>query len=358
MGVRRRNRAWLAAGLMMFILSSCGGISMGDRAIVKAVYLNEEEGRIQAALAVFQCGPSADTAAVAEQARIYTGEGETVDEALYCAERAQNKRPFYAQNELLLLGPGTVRKDISPYLRFFEQENAARPNMAVFLTTLSLDAFCACEDRMSQVVGGAQRIADGKTQDAGAYRTITEAAPGSGQAHGWLPVLSFSPLQNGFIGVRSLVLLRDGRADGLLQDEMMQMALVLAGKTRRITLAGELDGEGFTMITQPLRMVKTVGESAQQMSLQLTGAVEELTVGGRASSDEQMRSRLEPLNRYLQELLQDLMADTFGRGNDAFGLSWWMRAQNAAAVEQLAQQGLLYDAGRITVQVSLYALQQ
>ena len=124
----------IALTLLLMLLCGCKqSRSLGERAIVKMVYLDESGGQVQAGLVVFTCAPNSDTASVEGQAKIYTAQGKSIEEALYKAEQQQNKKPFYAQNEILLLGPGAAR-NVTPYLSYFADENAARPNLAAFLT--------------------------------------------------------------------------------------------------------------------------------------------------------------------------------------------------------------------------------
>ena len=102
--MKKRLSILLAVALL---LSGCGaGRSLSERAIVKTIYLDASGQGYQAALVVFTCQPVADTKSVEEQAEIFTGSGESIEEALADAEQQQNKQAFYAQNELLLLGPG------------------------------------------------------------------------------------------------------------------------------------------------------------------------------------------------------------------------------------------------------------
>ena len=340
-------------------LTGCGGRSLGERAIVKAVYLNETEDGVEAALAVFICEPNSDTASVEGEAKIYLAKGKNIDDALYQAERKQNKKPFYAQNELLLLGPNTVKSDVTPYLAYFEQENAARPNLSVFLTTMSGEGFSQCEKSISEVVREGERIADSAAQDGGASRSIYEAAPGEGKADGWLPVLTFDKEPDSFMGVRSLVLLRGGKADGMLRDAQMQLALLLAGKTDQLAITDTIDGHDVTMTTQHLQVVKEPGTGKPfSLAVRVEGALREVSVDGKNHHGTELRQLAPALNGYLETLLEQLERKTFARGNDVFGWAWWMSTQDAAAVQAARQAGTLYGESEVALHACLTALQQ
>ena len=148
----------IALTLLLMLLCGCKqSRSLGERAIVKMVYLDESGGQVQAGLVVFTCAPNSDTASVEGQAKTYTAQGKSIEEALYKAEQQQNKKPFYAQNEILLLGPGAAR-NVTPYLSYFADENAARPNLAAFLTPLTAEELSECEDVISDVVREGERL--------------------------------------------------------------------------------------------------------------------------------------------------------------------------------------------------------
>ena len=77
----------------------------GERAIVKAIYLDGTPGSYTASLVVFTCEPTTDTASAKGEAKIYSATEEDIGEALEAAEKEQAKVPFYAQNELFVPWP-------------------------------------------------------------------------------------------------------------------------------------------------------------------------------------------------------------------------------------------------------------
>ena len=125
-------------------------------------------------------------------AKIYTAQGKSIEEALYKAEQQQNKKPFYAQNEILLLGPGAAR-NVTPYLSYFADENAARPNLAAFLTPLTAEELSECEDVISDVVREGERLIGMGADEQDRTQSIFEInLSGTGGLDGYLPVFSFS----------------------------------------------------------------------------------------------------------------------------------------------------------------------
>lgn len=339
-----------AAILLLVLLLLCGcSRSLGERAIVKIVYLDEADGQIQAGLAVFTCTPNSDTASVEGEARIYTAQGASIEEALYQAERRQNKKPFYAQNEILLLGPGAAA-DATPYLKHFAAENAARPNLAAFLTPLTLEEFAACEDGIGDVVREGERLMNRSAQGTVLTQSLFALElPEENGMSGYLPVFSFSEEEKDFRGVRQLVLIRDGAPYRVLEDAPMQLFLLLAGQSTQIAMYTQIDGESVSFHAQQLCLtrVSSVDKGVPQLTVRLTGSVEDITVNGVPVEKEARQKAAGQINRYLNELAEELNEITFAQGNDIFHYGWWMKQYDAASCEALLRTGLLYETAQI-----------
>lgn len=101
---------------LLCTLCGCSSLSLGERAIVKAIYLDGTPGSYTASLVVFTCEPTTDTASAKGEAKIYSATEEDIGEALEAAEKEQAKVPFYAQNELLFLGPQITQTGIGKHL--------------------------------------------------------------------------------------------------------------------------------------------------------------------------------------------------------------------------------------------------
>ncbi len=318
--MRKRMDKLAAALLLLLLLGGCSR-SLGERAIVKLVYLDEADGQIQAGLAVFTCAPNSNTASVEGEARIYTAQGASIEEALYHAERQQNKKPFYAQNEILLLGPGTAR-DVTPYIEHFAGESAARPNLAVFLTPLSLSEFAECEE---------------------------------GIGDGYLPIFSFSKEQKDFCGVRELALIQDGKPYLTVKDTAMQLFLLLAGKADRLTVYTQVEGRTVSFSTQGLCLTHTalLRKGAPDLTVCLSGKLDGVTVNGVPVEGDEKLVVTDGINRHMELLAAALNEQTFTRGNDVFHYGWRMRQYDAAACDVLARAGLLYETARVAFQSNL-----
>jgi len=340
----------LAAALWLLLaLCGCASRSLGERAIVKMIYLDEADGKTQAGLVVFTCAPNSDTASVEGEAKIYTAEGGSIEEALYNAERQQNKKAFYGQNELLLLGPGAAQ-DATRFLAHFAGENAARPNLAAFLTALTAEEFSECEDVINNVVREGERLIGPGAEGEKRTQSIFELnLAGEDGLNGYLPVFSFSKDEKEFCGVQQIVLMRAGKPDAVLEETAMQLALLLAGKSSRLTVNTQIADESVSFTTQRLLVARTpsVENGVPCLSVRLTGMVDEITMNGVPLQKEQQTDAAQKINEYLAQLAEALDDAAFRRGNDIFHHAWWMGQRDAASVQALQETGLLYQTAQV-----------
>ena len=123
-------RAVILLFLAAVCFTGCSRSGIGDKVIVKAIYL-EYSGEYTATLLALRSAPSADTGEVTEQASYLSGQGATLGQALAAAEEKENRQVFYGQNGLLLLGPELCRAGAFEACRYLAKETSGRPNMAV-----------------------------------------------------------------------------------------------------------------------------------------------------------------------------------------------------------------------------------
>lgn len=344
-----------AAVLLVLSLCACGySKRLGERAIVKMIYLDETRAGVQAGLVVFTCEPNADTSAVQETAKLYTAVGRNVEEALSNAERQQNKKAFYAQNELLLLGPGTLR-GISPYLRFFTEENAARPNLSVFLTPYGIGELEECSETLSKIVYEAERMAADPRGQGSTGRIFELDTTGSAGVSGALPVYTFSKDESDYFGVKRLMLFHRGIPVGELEKEQMQLYLLLSGKSDRLEINTEIEGRPVSFGTQRLYLSHTAKTVAgvPQLEVNVTGKLDSTMIDGKPVGKEHARSASAQINRHLGETAQRLNDSAFSHGNDLFGSRRWMRLYDRARCDELEAQGAFYEKAKVTFRFSL-----
>lgn len=332
---------------LCLLLGGCGAPrALSERAIVKALYLDGKPGHIEAALVVVTCKPSANTAEVTGEPKIYTGAGKTIDAALRDAEQKQNKQPFYAQNRLLLLGPNAVQSGVSPFLRYFGEEEVSRTNLSIFLTTCTVKQFEALSDSIADIVDEGERIVDGALAEGNASRGTHELHyHEDGDFYGYLPVLSLQ--KDSAARVQGLVVFANGMPAQAASGTRMQLALLLAGKAQRLNVRLETGDTQTTLITQRLRIERAVDTHNLTMTLTVRGRLESTQQNGRILQGAEEASALAECNAQLTRVLQQLCADTFAMNNDIFAFSWWLRSENETLYRRLIQEKGLYTQERV-----------
>lgn len=154
-------------------------------------------------------------------------------------------------------GPAPAR-NVTPYLSYFADENAARPNLAAFLTPLTAEELSECEDVISDVVREGERLIGMGADEQDRTQSIFEInLSGTGGLDGYLPVFSFSKEEKEFRGVRQMVLFCSGAPYAVLEDAAMQMFLLLNGKARQLTVNTQIEGRVVSFRTQQLQLTHT-----------------------------------------------------------------------------------------------------
>ncbi|MEG2673296.1 MAG: hypothetical protein RR937_08985 [Ruthenibacterium sp.] len=315
---------------------------LGERAIVKAIYLDQTDNIITVALVVFTCASGTDLSSVSGQARIYTGSGNSVDDAIHAAEKEQNKHPFYAQNELLLLGDGAVQGAAAPLLSYFAQDDTMRQNLHVFYTPATLQELIDCEPHMSEIVRVCEGMIHKSADDSHAAQSIYALDE---NACGYLPILKLQNSETTPVQMDGLLLLQNGTAMTTLRDLPLQLTLLLSQQTNALTLHFTADECATTVVTQNLFLQKEIKNKT--LVLKLCGRAERCTQNGRILEEEMQTHVLACVNEQLEQAFLQLNDSTFLQENDIFHFTWWLRQNDNVAVEQLLQDEKFYHPQRV-----------
>lgn len=328
------------------LLTGCSKSGIGDKVIVKAIYLEQSE-TYTASLLTLRSEPSADTGEVTEQAYILTGEGANLFEALAAAEQSENKQIFYGQNELLLLGPKLARQGLFEACRYLAAETSGRPNMAVYAVDLSPQEFSATEEKGKAVVESIQQL-----EKKGYYKTYLYQL-GAAQQNGVLPCIS---LAEGKAAPLGLQVYKQGRPQLLLQNAQTELATLLAGQRRNLQLELELEAGPIRFTVRSPRLLY---ESERQggeptLSVCFTGHIQKLTTPEGAVTPGPDRELERQINAAMNKQLSGLADATFGQGNDVFELAAFLRNQDAAACRAMEANGSLWAAQRVRFESRLH----
>ena len=320
---------------LLCTLCGCSSLSLGERAIVKAIYLDGTPGSYTASLVVFTCEPTTDTASAKGEAKIYSATEEDIGEALEAAEKEQAKVPFYAQNELLFLGPQITQTGIGKALAYFTGEQAARPNLSVFTVPVDAQAFKKLEKTIAQTIQEAERVADDAQMGMG--RTMSELALQNEeeQFSGLLPVLRFGEQEEP--KVDSMLLFQNDTPQGTMHGTQLGLALVAGGQTDRMQFSFYHDGGYYHVETQRLRLVKQAAqeEKGLRLHLSLAGSTAVITRDGKPLHGQEAQAAAGLVNDFLCQEWKKLNRKTFLKGNDICELSFWLLQKDIPAAQAL-----------------------
>lgn len=339
------------------LLCGCGAsVPLGERAIVKAIYLDESDGKVQAVLAVQSCKPSANAGEAQSEMQLYTGEGDSIATAMCRAEQQQNKKPFYAQNRLLFLGRGAVKAGVSQYLSYFGAEELSRTSLSVFVLPLSAQEFSEHGDSIETVVAEGERLTDESKSAGNRTFGIYEANDvQNGTFTGYLPVLRVNQAQKTLAQVTELLLFDADEPTALVEGAQLELALLFAGKGNRLTMYLTLNGVETVLRTQSIfiRREMTGTPASRVLRITLNGKLESASQDGKLLQGEALEAVTQAYNAYLSRACAQLYAKGFYRGADLFGDTWWFLQDNAQATRNMQTSGSFYVPHRILFRSSL-----
>lgn len=326
-----------AALILMLCLTGCTNSALGDRVMVKAIYLEHEE-TFEARLLVLQSAPSADTGQVSEQARYLKGSGDTVYAALQSAEQSENRSLFYGQNELLLLGPKLARQGAFEACRYMAGETSGRPNMAVYGLDIGPDAFEAMQQKGTDFLSSVQQL-----EKHALYRTYLYqfAQP---EQNGVIPMLS---VRENAASPAGLTLYENGSPAASWQGAQAQLAALLAGQANALELELPSLPVSFQVRSPKLAFEPGLAKGGLQLTIRFSGAIQKLTGPQGAAVPGQTGELEQAIDREITRLLAGLAADTLGRGNDVFHLGSYFANYSEPAYRAMQADGRLGQARRV-----------
>ncbi|MFR9216285.1 MAG: hypothetical protein ACLVKK_08645 [Ruthenibacterium sp.] len=340
---------------LLCTLCGCSSLSLGERAIVKAIYLDGTPGSYTVSLVVFTCEPTTDTASAKGEAKIYSATEEDIGEALEAAEKEQAKAPFYAQNELLFLGPQITQAGVGRALAYFTGEQAARPNLSVFAVPVDAQAFKKLEKTIAQTIQEAERVADDAQMGMG--RTMSELALQNEeeQFSGLLPVLRFGEQEEP--KVDSMLLFQNDMPQGAMHGTQLGLALVAGGQTDRMQFSFYHDGGYYHVETQRLRLVKQAAqeEGGLRLHLSLEGSTAVITRDGKPLHGQEAQAAAGLVNDFLCQEWEKLNRKTFLKGNDICELSFWLLQEDIPAAQAMLHAPVQERQGAVSFESRLRA---
>lgn len=355
----KRTAAVILAAFLLLSLSGCGGVPLGRRAIVKAIFVDWTGSQFEAGLLVLDSTPSAD-AEQASSASLYCGTAQELSSAVVQAEQQQDRTLFYGQNQLLILGQGAAEHKTDAVLQYFGTEQAGRPGMAVFTSEMTTDAM----EKLTQEASFAGTILQLEKelleQPVVEPVMVYELPTGEGGVNGCIPRLTLTDTDS---SIDALVLYAGGKPQTVWQGQEMQLAQLMAGRANRLNCLQEYDGRTVRFMVDSAHIQRRVerGENSPCLHLVLTGTVRWLSAS-RAdqqpdiSQDSSQQPLSEQISQTLAADLQAVVQDAWSETGDAFRLGWWFAAWDTAWYNRALQDGTLRQPERIEVEAQITVL--
>ncbi len=298
--------------LMLFmavLLCGCGeSVYLSERAVVKAVFADVENGQNVVSILAFESEPETDISSAQGVPRIYTGIGKTIDEAFKKAESQHNKTLFYAHNRLLLLGK-KAGENIKPYIEYFGAGESLPRDMAIFSTSMNSGTFAKWEEAADILVRECEMIS--KDGSSALFEIKADKS-----MSGFIPILN-ADFETKSVSSDSLMLLNDAKPFAVCKDDAASLVLLLFGKSRTLTL----NVENYSVKTQSVNIERSIKNKS--LDVHLNAKLLYAAENGVILKERELQKALEAVNLYTEDLLKKLNEITFESGRDIFGYSWW-----------------------------------
>lgn len=307
---------------LCLLLSGCvfvGAVqstALGSRAVVRLVYLEYAGGEYRALTAVCdftKAGEESSAAVFMQQAQ-----GTSAEQALLSAAQRRGGRAFFAQNQLLLLGPQLAEQKLTEVLQYFAQDHGAYRDPAVWLWYGGEERLKELQDPMEFI----QRAESFTEEDpSGCVSYVLEYEPDKPAI---LPVLELGEEESPTVQIGGLAVAARGELRLYRDRDVLQGCGLLRGRQPAQLLTLELDGT-----------VRTVQLEGLRRSFSVQNGRLRLTVEGSGSVSVQLD---EPAREQLRQAVQQAVADQCRRAwhslapdgkEDLFSLGWWQRQLGA-----------------------------
>lgn len=327
--------------VLMLVLCGCTRGGIGDKVIVKAIFL-EKSSQIMVRLLVIKATPSADAGNADESTELLVGNGSTLFEAFQQAEEAYSGDVFYGQNELLLIGPSLQQNDIFESCRYLAKNSSGRPNMAVYGIDLESDDIEDLTEYGEIFLNHIDQISQRNCYKTFLYQLTNY------EGNGILPLLHYDA--NGNVVQTGLKIYQKNKEIFQWYDTKETLATLFSGQTGDVKTL-ELY-ENHQKIILDLRTPKVFYECTKQgnslvLQIKLTGHIQNiLGVNGLYSQDEK-KQLLDVINQHIEAVAKEMFSSSFTSELDLFSLQSWFYNQSQTLTEKMKINHTLYQPDRI-----------
>lgn len=345
------KRIWLTAAVICLIcFTGCGKtLALSDRSIVKAVYAEKGLQGYEVAVVV------AEEEKEESSFSLKWAESNTIANAMHKLEEESEKKLFYGQNQLLLVGKNASKSDFSQALEYFSAEQSSRPNMAVYATKMDKKEFEEWADSKN-FEDAVLRLEKNLENSQKTARMIFEIETTEKGVQGFVPLLEVEKEET---DTTQLVLYRDDKMQECLGGEQAQIARLLLGMQTELNISQDYEGEEVRFSVDDPQILRTVqvGTDGPVLNLTLTG-----TVRGVSADHAQRQAQLsgwksrKDLSLQISQNIVTILNKTVEKAwnpSDPFGFCWWFLMWNAADTASLIETKQLWEYASISADVNI-----
>ena len=336
--LKRKIAALIIPALLLFLLCGCSSVGIGSKNILRAVYLEKSSDGYTVGFVCYKSTPSADASQAEGSAVILWGNGSTVFEALQDADHSVPEELLYSLNEILLIGPKLAQSGLFEAADFLNQQQTGRPSTLVYLVDLTPEAVREQQESIGQILDSIEQISSQNSFACNLY----QLAGRNGTLIPSLKIEEGSTVQNGCV-----LYAKENRA-AQWNSNQTQLAAILTGQTHRARFTMKTGVQtGFLVDSAHIAYEPALDPQGPKLQITLNGHIREIQTEQGAETYENMQQYEKEINRWAQQQVNQMLAQTFEQGNDIWGLTARLAQIHAGETADQLRRGTLYCPNRV-----------
>lgn len=320
--------------LVTVLLTACTAQStpLGERAVVRLLYLEKVNGGYEALTVVCDFTPQTDPSQADSVGLVQLQKGKTVEQAVRASVGEREGKPFFAQNQLLILGSGLAGGELTQTLNYFAENCGTYRDMTVWLWDKKTDDLFGMENALEF----AQELETMAARDelGCVYHVLDYSGE---QTSVVLPILTSAQTSdgNGVVPqIAGLGIFEKGAQRRCTDIAEIQAFGLLRGRIKTMELLVADTGKNYTVQLENISR-KVTSDNSKKLKL----SFEATAISAEKASDTLQQKIRQELEVRCQKVLQKFPPNLYGA---VYNFEWWS-----------VQLGLDGDEVKISWKVSL-----
>lgn len=270
----KRGIGFVLVICLFFVMTGCGPdsqmVHLSDRTIVQGIAVDRAPGGFEVTIQAYKSSKEGEE----PKYDLHTAQGKSVFEALRNLTLVTGKRPFYSDNQVIILGKEVVENGLSEVLDYFVRDNEIRTNASLLCTDTKAQELLNIDSEGSMMP--AQRIA--RIIEAGQYNAKTAKGElmdvvGRMRLRGQDAYIPFATLveqdDKTSIQMEGVAYFDDEKYVGVLDEERTRGLLILLNKAKRspFVLENEIGRVSFGMIQSNSEVEASIQDGVPHFSI-------------------------------------------------------------------------------------------